>query len=139
MTPDDRTLVQFLRQHRPTVPPAAVNLEDQIMAALSATDWETDREMDLSPHGERSSVPMPPGRRSRRWGQGGQRWLVAGTALVASLFAAWVGQRVWVTAQAPSPEEVAELEQFMEQSWQGAVVSTSTDSDTAFWLEAGFE
>ncbi len=30
MTPDDRPLVQFLRQHRPPAPPAAINLEDRL-------------------------------------------------------------------------------------------------------------
>lgn len=140
MTPDDRTLVQFLRQHRPPVPPAAINLEDRIMAALSTTDWEIDKDTPWAADNISSlAEPIAPTSRSRVWGGPSRWWLIAGTALMASVLAGWGGQRLWRLAQTPSPAEVAEIEQFMEQSWQGTVVSATTDVYNPFWSEADFE
>ncbi len=119
----DRKLVQFLRQYRPTVPPAAANLEDQLMAALDTRDWEQP------PIARREPAPSTP------WYQRRRRWVVAGTILTASLFATWMGQRAWQMAQTPSPAEIAEIEQFMEQSWQGVVVSHATDGDNPLFTE----
>lgn len=132
MTPDDCTLVQFLRQHRPTVPPAAIDLEDRVMAALATTDWETD--------GVPSRVtPIAPALGIHLWRRPSRQWLLAGTVLAVSVLAAWSGQRLWRLAQAPSPAEVAEIEQFMEQSWQGTLVSATTDAYNPFWPEAELE
>lgn len=119
----DRKLVQFLRQYRPPVPPAAANLEEQLMAALDIRDWEQP------PIAHREPAP------STGWYQRRQRWVVAGTILTASLFATWLGQRAWQMAQTPSPAEVAAIEQFMEQSWQGVVVSHATDGDNLLFIE----
>ncbi|WP_448561234.1 hypothetical protein [Trichothermofontia sp.] len=122
---DDHKLVQFLRQHRPPVPPAAPNLEDRIMAALETTTWE---QPSLSP-------PLAIRSRSSPWYLQARRWWVAGMALTVGVFAAWMGQRAWLTAQTPSPTEIAEMEQFMEQSWQGVVASSTTDVYSPFFGE----
>ncbi|WP_448573006.1 hypothetical protein [Trichothermofontia sp.] len=142
MTPDDRPLVQFLRQYRPPAPPAAINLEDRLMAALTTTDWESDEDTDTHWTADTAPpwvTPSAPASRSRPWARQSRRWLMAGTALTASVIAAWSGQRLWRLAQAPSPTELAEIEQFMEQSWQGTVVSATTDVYNPFWPEVDFE
>lgn len=121
MTPlpdDDSKLVNFLQQHRAQVPPAASELEDQILAAVEA-----------------ASKPVPTrageGGRFPLWGTGPQSrrcrpWIVS-SAIAAGVIAAVVGYRQLMPTQ-PSATELANLESFMENSWY-STVTDSPDSD----------
>jgi hypothetical protein len=103
---DDKDLVNFLRQHRPEVPPASADLEQQILRhveTLHATSLRTPNLRHRSP-----------------------LWLVPST-IAAGLVAAVISYDAFIPAQ-PSPAELAKLERFMESNWQG-VVSDNPDSD----------
>ena len=86
-------LVDFLRQHASAVPPAAPDLEQQVMAAVAA-----------SPH-------LPARHRL---------WFVPTAVAIAVI--AWAGHRLLVPV-APSPTELAGIEAFMESNWDGVLSS----------------
>ncbi len=112
---DDKDLVNFLRQHRPEVPPAATDLEQQILQnveTLHLRQWRV-RARDS----RQTLLPTP-----RR-----PMWLIP-SAVAASLVAAVVGYQALLPAP-PNAAELAKLERFMESNWQGAI-STSPDGDT---------
>jgi anti-sigma factor RsiW len=94
---DDDRLKEFLRQHAGAVPPAAPNLEQQIMVAVA-------------------SSPQPA--RYRRL------WFVP-PAIAAALAIAWAGSRLLVPAPL-SATELASLEAFMESNWNGVLSSPPT-------------
>ncbi len=96
---DDKDLVNFLRQHRPEVPPASADLEQQILQNVET----------LHP----ISLPAPKVRRRSPF------WLVP-SVMAASLVAAVVSYRTLIPAQ-PSAAELVKLEKFMESNWQGTV------------------
>lgn len=113
--PDDSKLVNFLRQHRAQAPPAAPELEDQILSAVEATP-------------EHSVVPL----RSTRFQQHGfprvrYRFWIVSSAVAAGLVAGIVSYRSLMPTQ-PSAVELANLESFIENSWYGTVTD-SPDSD----------
>lgn len=95
----DKDLVHFLRQHRPEVPPASADLEQQILK---------DVEM-LHP----TSLPLQIRRRRS------PLWLVQ-SVVAAGLVAAIVGYRALIPVQT-SPAELAKLETFMENNWHGTI------------------
>ncbi|AFY31199.1 hypothetical protein [Calothrix sp. PCC 7507] len=97
---DDKDLVNFLRQHRPQVPPAAANLEQQILQQVQASSVQSRR--------QRSPF-----------------WLVP-PMIAAGLLATVVIHRSLVPAQ-PSAAELASLETFIENNWQGTL-SEHTES-----------
>lgn len=105
---DDERLVEFLRQHRPSVPPASPNLEQQIMLGAS-------------------SHMRHQGRR--------QLWIVPPT-IVAGLLMFWTGYRI-LTPSSPSVD-TASLETFLVNNWDGVVGDTSVapqrDTAEADWL-----
>lgn len=94
--PDNPQLTHFLRQHRPSVPPAPADLEDRLMAAV----------MDTPPAIPAVS-PNPYFRLRSRW-----LWP---TAIAAGLVAIVSYQR-FLSPQ-PSEAELAELETFIESTW----------------------
>jgi len=105
---DDERLVEFLRQHRPSVPPAAPNLEQQILLGAS-------------------SHMRHQGRR--------QLWFVPPT-IVAGLLMTWGGYRI-LSPSSPSVD-TASLETFLVNNWDGVVGDTSvapqSDTAEADWL-----
>lgn len=106
---DDHKLVDFLKQHRPSVPAADPALEDRLFDAIAATAQPTT----LADH--RAS-------RSRR----SVAWLVP-SAIAAGLVATVVGYRTLVPAK-PSATELASLEAFVESNWQGTFSNTSDEA-----------
>lgn len=104
--PEDRALAEFLRSHRPLPPPPAPDLEARILAEIA--------------------VAPPP---RSLWGNPWQR-TGALAALLATLLA--IGTGLYLRDRA-SAMALAELETFMETSWQGTVGKPSYES----WAQAG--
>ncbi len=100
----DRNLVNFLCQHRPQVPPAAPDLEQQILQKVKA-------------------YPLPT--TSKR----GRLWLLPSVA-AAGLALAVVGYRVFIPAR-PTAAELASIEKFMESNWQ-STVSENFEEEVCF-------
>ncbi|MBO3457958.1 hypothetical protein G7B40_036500 [Aetokthonos hydrillicola Thurmond2011] len=98
---DDNDLVNFLRQNRPEVPSASLDLEQQILDNIAM----------LHP------ISPPIQIRNRR----PVLWLIP-SMIAASLVAAIVGYRALMSTQeTTSPAELAKLERFMENNWHGTV------------------
>lgn len=106
---DDHKLVDFLKQHRPSVPDADPALEDRLFDAIAATAQPT-------------SLADRRASRSRR----SVAWLVP-SAIAAGLVATVIGYRTLVPAQ-PSATELASLEAFVESNWQGTLSNTSDEA-----------
>jgi hypothetical protein len=98
---DDEQLVKFLRQHTGTVPPAAQDLEEQIITTIS-------------------SAPQRSSRQQLKW--------IFPTAIAAGLLLAWTSYRVLMPTS-PSPAEVASLEAFLESNWDG-VLNSDAEADS---------
>jgi hypothetical protein len=96
---DDQPLIDFLRQNVGTPPPAAPNLEVQIMQAVVS-----------SPHQQTS-------RRRHLW--------VVPPALAASLLLAWATYRAFVPPS-PLPDTI---EAFMTDNWDSVVAGDETEVD----------
>ncbi|MEH2302782.1 MAG: hypothetical protein V7K88_28355 [Nostoc sp.] len=99
---DDPDLINFLCQHRPEVPPASPDLEQQILQQVKTWHQPPLR------HYSRPRLVLP--------------------ALVTGLVAAIVGYRAFIPAQ-PSPAELATLQNFIESNWQGTVSNEHLESD----------
>lgn len=96
---DDARLVDFLKQHRPVVPAATPDLEERIMAATI----DKPSVIDAS----------SPGRWQRR-----TRWWLP--LAIATGFIAIAVYQSFLRPQ-PSEAELAELETFIESTWEGTV------------------
>lgn len=111
---DDPKLTAFLRQYRSDIPPAASNLEDQIMAAL-ATMPEQNRVgvLERPPTG----AAITSRRKRTLW-----LWLVP-SAIVASILTVVLAYRLPTTqyANQQKEEDLASLEAFVEKSWDGSI------------------
>ncbi|RMH73099.1 MAG: hypothetical protein D6680_17545 [Cyanobacteria bacterium J007] len=111
----DRRLVQFLREYAPDVPPPSPELEDRTIDALD------------DPH------PIAVNRAKLR--QLRPLWLVP-VGIAAGLVVVWNGTRSPIPPQ-PSAEELAQLETYMETTWDGVLGETSlTESSDWFFPEA---
>lgn len=99
---DDQKLVDFIREHRPEVPPTNQALEAKIMAAVAAT------------------TPSQPVKQSRviSWRRR-SLWLMP-PAIAASLLIAW-GTNQLLTPPPPTATELASLEDFIENTWDEAI------------------
>jgi len=109
---DDR-LVEFLHQYRSCPPPEAMDLEDRILQDLPGLD------------------PGKTVTRSRR-----KVWV--GMAIAASAVLAIGGYTRWSTQLATQPlsaEEIASLDQFLQDSWQGVGQPSSSVEDPWFLWE----
>jgi hypothetical protein len=102
---EEAALIAFLRQHQPSVPAAPIVLEDQIMQAIALPRQRV--------------APQQPTRWEHLWTQWRRSWAVP-SAVAASVLMAWGGYRLTLPAQ-PSAAELAQLQTFMESSWDGAV------------------
>jgi hypothetical protein len=105
--PDDDRLVEFLRQHKGTPPPAAPNLEVKLLQSLKTN-------------------PRQPA-----WYQ---RWQIAPPAIAAGLLVAWSSYHLLVATV--EPIDSVPLEAFMESNWNGVVgESPATGQSTEVdWL-----
>jgi len=93
---DDRALTAFLKQHRPIAPAPAPTLEAHLMQTI-ATQHHLDRVSRT------------------RW------WLrVVPAAIAAMVLLSWAGYRLIVPPPL-TPQQVSELESFMETAWTGSV------------------
>ncbi len=111
---DDRPLADFLQQHRPPVPPAHPDLEDRLLAAVLDT-----------PPGVPGSVRRPMVQRRVLW------------VFPAAIAAGLVALVSYPTLFPPQPSEaqLAELETFIESTWQGTVAEQpDTDMEELYPL-----
>ena len=99
---NDQPLVDFLRQNRPDVPPVNEELEARIMALVEASP-------SSEPVKKSSVIPF----RRRRF------WLMQG-AIAAGLAIAW-GTNYLLTPKPPTAIELASLELFIEDTWDGVL------------------
>lgn len=101
-TPDgDRPLTDFLKHHRPTVPSAAADLEDHLMATVMDTP---------------QVLPVPSSRSQRTY----RRILWVLPSAIAAGLVAVIGHQTLSPPQF-SEAELAELETFIESTWQGTL------------------
>ena len=100
---DDRRLVRFLQQHRLAVPTAAPDLEFRLMQTV---EQEIQRNPVLD--------TIVTARRNRLWLR------LMPPAILATLLLAWTGYRL-LTPPKLTPEQIADLEFFMENTWDGSV------------------
>ncbi len=106
---EDKPLTEFLKQYQPVVPPASLDLEDRIMAAI-----ETN--ISAAEFLRRDRDPSAGTTQRRKF------WLIP-SAIAAGVIATVVGYRTFTPAPQPNPAEAAELEAFIESSWSNAVAS----------------
>jgi hypothetical protein len=92
LPPDDKQWQEFLRQYRPTPPPAAVDLEHQVMHAIDRT-------------------PQQPPINWRLW--------AIPSAIAAGLLMTLSGYRLLMPL--PEPSNAASLEAFLENNWNEVV------------------
>lgn len=95
---NDDTLVDFLRQHRPSVPSPALDLEAEIMAAVA-------QEPNFAPPVQRR-----------------QLWLVP-PAIAAGLLISWAGYSSYTHQK--SLQNLPQLEAFIENNWDGLLEDRS--------------
>jgi hypothetical protein len=116
---NDPQLSAFLRQHKPLVPAGTADLEQHIMDCLDVVPLEPAR-LSVSP----MAVPaMVIPWRSRR-----SLWVVSST-LAAGFVAAFVGYRALIPPT-PNYAELADLETFIESTWDGSVSSQPAELST---------
>jgi hypothetical protein len=113
LPPDDQALKQFLQQHRPPVPAASPELEEQIMQAVQDPAIKVQAQV----------------RKPRRL------WIVP-SAIAASLLVAFGSYR-WAKVYQPTTD-VENLAAFLENSWNGTL-SNSTETETYLFLETAFQ
>jgi hypothetical protein len=101
---NDRSLVEFLQQHRALPPPESPDLEDRLMAEVEQHPLRVDR--------------------SRPRGQ--LIWLLP-PAIAAALVATLLGYRTLNPAQLTATE-ATKLESFIEASWQNTVTDPPEDT-----------
>jgi hypothetical protein len=101
---DDRSLVEFLQQHRALPPPEASDLEDRLLAEVEQHPLRVDR-----PHPRGQLV-----------------WLLPPT-IAAGLVATLLGYRAINPAQLTATETTT-LESFIEANWQNTVTDSPTDN-----------
>ncbi|MBD0361655.1 MAG: hypothetical protein ICV55_02530 [Coleofasciculus sp. C3-bin4] len=108
LPPDDKRWQEFLRQNSPTPPPAAADLEEQLMNEIATS-------------------PQPTLTR--------QLWTVP-SALAAGLLMVWSGYRTLIPS--PELSNSASLEAFLENNWNEVVgetpVSSASNSTQTDWM-----
>jgi hypothetical protein len=113
---DDDRLIEFLRQHRPSVPPAAPDLEDQILQAVADSDVK---------HLHRRRL-----------------WAMPAAIAVGALIAS-VGYQILTPPQPPKiavdrAVDPASVEAFLEDNWNASLGETPevtpSDPNGSDWL-----
>lgn len=110
---DDEHLVDFLRQNRPIPPSTPPDLEERIMISITASSTSS------SP----PNVTAFPYRRL---------WVVP-SAIVAGVLIAWGSDRFFAPTR-PTAAELASLETFLENNWNGIGVENETTDLDADWF-----
>lgn len=100
-------LVDFLRQHRPDIPPASPQLEQRILATVA---------------GDRSTA--------RRYSPR-TLWLIV-PSIAASLSLTFWGIKPWIFSPFPA-RDLAQIEAFMESAWNGLLQDEMLESSEE-WL-----
>lgn len=108
---DDSRLAEFLRQHRPSVPPASLELEEHLMAAIATTPQSTES----------------PG--LRLLSQRSPLWFIP-PVIAAGIVVTVISVRL--LSPSPSPE-FASLETFVDDSY--TPVSERSTDDELVWPE----
>ncbi len=121
---DDRSLTNFLRQHRPAIPPASAELEEHVMALVAATPQ--------APEATRLRAAGEPDFAVVR--QGARRWLWVVPSAIAAGLVAIVGYQAWWAPRA-AEAQLAELETFIESTWHGTVAEQPTADQTPSELD----
>ena len=114
---DDDSLVAFIKQYRPAIPPTAANFEEELMELI-------ERETTLPQQQSHSLVFAIPRIKSL---------IPIASATLAGLLLSWGGYRLLN----PSPS-IAQLELFLVNSWNSAIGSTSftasSETPETYWL-----
>ncbi|MEG4582949.1 hypothetical protein QUA71_25535 [Microcoleus sp. MON1_C5] len=128
----DQELVNFLKQHRPSLPEAAPDLELKILAAIENNQASLVNET----HREKTRVTASPKSNDRLKISSVSKWAVS-SAIAAGLLVLWSGYRPFETAQLPD-KETAQLEAFLVTNWEGVLHDSSeknmTDRSQTDWL-----
>jgi hypothetical protein len=106
---DDEQWQEFLQQHRSTPPPAADDLEDQLMNAIEESE--------------------KPAQGWRRWHTSPAIAQQSERLIAAALLMAWSGYRALIPL--PALSNSASLEAFMENNWYGVVGETPPRSQSS--------
>ncbi|MBM0742925.1 hypothetical protein JOY44_15135 [Phormidium sp. CLA17] len=114
---DDLQLTTFLKRHQPVVPSANPGLEDRLMTAIASTPQPRLTVLSTT--------------RSRTQVQRRILWAVP-SAIAAGLVAMVVSQRTFAPASQPSSTEVAELQTFIESTWQESSTEQSVAESDLF-------
>ncbi len=112
---DDKNLTGFLRKYRPDVPPAKLDFEQQLMTEIAKIPQNSPKNKLFS------------------WPHRGL-WLLPPT-IAAGLLIAWNGHRYLLSPQ-PSPAELASLEVFIENNWDGMVNDKPAIDTQIEWVSA---
>ena len=128
----DQELVNFLKQHRPSIPEAAPDLELKILAAIESNQASLVNET----HREKTRITTSPKSNDRLKISSVSKWAVS-SAIAAGLLVLWSGYRPFETAQLPD-EETAKLEAFLVTNWEGVLhdspQESMTDRSQTGWL-----
>ncbi len=110
---DDLKLTEFLKRHQPVVPAANPDLEDQLMSAIAST-----------PQPRLTVVSKAPVQRRILW--------AVPSAIAAGLVAVVVSHRPFAPVSQPSAAEVAELQNFIESTWDDSIAEQSVSEGDLF-------
>lgn len=112
---DDKNLTGFLRKYRPDIPPAKSDFEQQLMTEIAKISHNSPKhKLFALPH--RSLWLLPP-------------------TIAAGLLIAWNGHRALLSPQ-PSQAELASLEVFIENNWDGMVNDKPAIDPQIEWVSA---
>ncbi len=108
LPPDDQQWQEFLRKHRPTPPPAADGLEDQLMKAIAQQTG--DRQANLLTTAQKPAIV--------KYHKIRQMW-TARSAIAAGLLMAMSGYHILMLSTDTASS--ASLDAFMENNWNEVV------------------
>lgn len=120
----DQDLVNFLKQHRPSLPEAAPDLELKILAAIGSNQASIVNEI----HRDKTRLTASPKSNDRLKISSVSKWALS-SAIAASLLVFWSGYRSFETAQLPD-EETAKLEAFLVTNWEGVLHDSPQENMT---------
>ncbi len=110
---DDLNLTEFLKRHQPVVPSADTDLEERLMSAIASTPQPRLAVISTSQVQRRILWAVP-------------------SAIAAGLVAMVVSHRTFAPVSQPTSAEVAELQTFIESTWQDASTEQSISEGDLF-------
>ena len=117
LPPDDQQWQEFLRKHRPTPPPAADGLEEQLMNAIAQQTG--DHQANQATTAQNTKF-VKPNRIRRMW--------TGRSAIAAGLLMAMSGYHILMLSTDTASS--ASLDAFMENNWNEVVGDRPTTSPT---------